>query len=253
MQKMTINTLSRQSLTKIVMVLAALMVIAAGETIFAYPAVAAVACPACYGLDRMDTETFVERGMTAEDRANVRIVIAEARRRVGAFYGSFTSNPRILVCSTESCYRHIGGHRERGKSFFDFALILSPRGLGEVIVSHELSHVELHHRLGFFRSLTNAVPAWFNEGVAVVVADDRRYLAPVDAPNRCLVRSDGPLPNTTAEWNRAAGERDSKIYAESACRVSEWMAEWGGPHAVTNLVSLVAMGKPFSDVYRRPS
>jgi hypothetical protein len=31
------------------------------------------------------------------------------------------------------------------------------------------------------------------------------------------------------------------------------MAEWGGPHAVTNLVSLVAVGKRFSDVYRQPS
>jgi hypothetical protein len=253
MRKITTNTLSRQSLTKLVMVSAALIVIAAAGTVFAYPAVGAVACPACYGLDRMDTETFVERVMSGQDRAKVRIVISEARQRVGTFYGNFTGNPRILVCSTENCYRHIGGHRERGKSFFDFALMLSPRGLGEVIVAHELSHVELHHRLGFFRSLTNAVPAWFNEGVAVTVSDDRRYLAPVDAPNRCLLRSDGPLPSTTAEWNRAAGRQDSEIYAESACRVSEWIAEWGGPHAVTNLVSLVAMGNPFSDVYRQPS
>jgi hypothetical protein len=56
-----------------------------------------------------------------------------------------------------------------------------------------------------------------------------------------------------AEWNRAAGEQNSKIYAESACRVSEWMAEWGGSHAVTSLVSLVATGKPFSDVNRQPA
>jgi hypothetical protein len=253
MQQTTTNTLSRRSLTKLAMVLAALIVIAGVGTIFAYPAVAAVACPTCYGLDRMDPETFVERGMPSQDRAKVRIVISEARQRVGTFYGSFSSNPRILICSTESCYRHIGGHRERGKSFFDFALILSARGLGAVIASHELSHVELHHRLGFFRSMTNALPAWFDEGVAVIVADDRRYLAPVDAPDRCLLRSDGALPSTMAEWNRAAGQQDSKIYAEAACRVSEWMTEWGGSHAVTNLVSLVAIGRPFSDVYRQPS
>jgi hypothetical protein len=65
-------------------------------------------------------------------------LLSEARQRVSTFYGGFTSKPRILICSTESCYRHIGGHRERGKSFFDFALMLSPRGLNVTIASHEL-------------------------------------------------------------------------------------------------------------------
>jgi hypothetical protein len=39
--------------------------------------------------------------------------------------------------------------------------------------------------------MTNSIPAWFNAGVAVIVSDDGRYLAPTDAPDRCFVRQVG--------------------------------------------------------------
>jgi hypothetical protein len=246
---MKAKILPRRWLAKLAMAFVALAVIAAAGTIYAYPAVAAVACPTCYGLDWLDSNVFVDRNMPAGDRAHVIDILSEARKRVATFYEDFTSTPRTLVCSTEDCYQHIGGHRERGKSFFDFALMLSPRGLSVTIASHELSHIELHHRVGFIRSLTNAIPAWFDEGVAVIVADDRRYLAPVAAPDRCLVRSDKSLPNTMSEWNRVAGEQDSHIYAEAACRVSDWMSHEGGSYAVRNLVQTVSTGTPFSRIH----
>lgn len=248
---MTTKTAAERWMAKFVMVFAALIVIAGAGTIFAYPAVAAVACPACYGLARLDSNTFVDQGMPADERAELMDILWEARHRVSNFYGSFISNPRILVCSTESCYRHIGGHRERGKSFFDIALMLSPRGFDVVIASHELSHIELHRRLGLIPSLTNAIPAWFDEGVAVIVSNDQRYLAPADAPDRCLVRSDNALPSTMSEWNRVAGMRSSHVYAEASCRVSDWMLQRGGSYAVRTLVRMVSLGTPFSQVYQQ--
>jgi hypothetical protein len=65
----------------------------------------------------------------------------------------------------KSSLRSLFRRNERGKSFFDFALLLLPRGLEAVIASHELSHIELHHRIGLVRTLTNAVPAWFSKSV----------------------------------------------------------------------------------------
>ena len=53
-------------------------------------------------------------------------------------------------------------------------LLLSPRGLNAVITSHELTHIELHHRIGSFRSW-RTIPAWFDEGLAVLVSEDPRY------------------------------------------------------------------------------
>ena len=53
---MAAKALARQWVGKFVMSLAALVVIALTGTIFAFPAVAAVACPTCYGLDRLDSK-----------------------------------------------------------------------------------------------------------------------------------------------------------------------------------------------------
>jgi hypothetical protein len=82
------------------------------------------------------------------------------------------------------------------------AVMLSPRGIDAVIAAHELAHVELHERLG---SHAGHVPQWFDEGLAVLVSDDPRYLRPETAVDRCLVASDEALPATLPEWLRAAG------------------------------------------------
>jgi len=103
---------------------------------------------------------------------------------------------------------------------------------------------------GLLRSLTKGIPAWFDEGVAVIVSDDRRYLGPVGLPDRCLISSDEPLPSGMLQWNRRAGEHDSHIYAEAACRVSQWMYGRGGSEAVANLILMVSNGTPFSQAYR---
>src|SRR5207244_6669253 len=132
-------------------------------------------------------------------------VFEEARNRVAGFYGGLDAAPRVLVCVSEDCYRRIGGAGSRGTSLSDVALRLSPRGIDPVIAAHELSHIELHHRIGNIRHLMGAIPAWFDEGVAVVVSDDRRYLAPPDAAERCLVRSDEKLPTGIFEWRREVG------------------------------------------------
>ena len=52
--------------------------------------------------------------------------------------------------------------------------MLPPRGLNEVIISHELTHIELHSRVGVLRSW-RSIPSWFDEGLAVLVSQDPRY------------------------------------------------------------------------------
>src|SRR5262249_18929640 len=151
-------------------------VVVAIGTALVFPAGAAIACPPCYGFERLDGAVFVERGMSPPARVRVAETLAEARRRVRDFYGNFDADPRILICASEACYARIETYRNRGRAFFDVALILSPRGINPVIVSHELAHIEFHRRLGLVGYVTSAVPAWFDEGLAVYVSDDRRYL-----------------------------------------------------------------------------
>src|SRR5262249_50832958 len=113
-----------------------------------------------------------------------------------------------------------------------------------------LSHSDLRRRRGRIGHLMGAVPAWFDEGVAVVVSDDRRYLAPPEAADRCRVRADEALPIGMFEWRREMGQFDTRqLYAKSACRVADWMAAHGGAAAVTRLVARGADGTPFAEAY----
>lgn len=225
-----------------------LMILGTAGTVFAFPVAGAVACPTCYGLELLDANTFVEKSMATAARTHVAEVLAEGRNRVRAFYGSINAGAYILVCRTERCYQRLGGRGARGSSFLDLTLRLSSRGIDPVIASHELSHIELHHRLGRLHFLIGAVPAWFDEGIAVIVSDDPRYLAPAGNPDRCLVRSDEPLPTGMLEWNRRAGE-DNQLYAKAACRVSEWISARDGGAAVKRLLGRISRGTPFEAAY----
>lgn len=194
--------------------LAVLLLVAVAGVALAYPSVAATACPRCYGLVKVQDDVYAEDD--SRD-AELTALVAEAERRVGDFFGTRRSSPTIVACFTDDCYRRVGGGRERGIAVLNRAVMLSPRGFDPVILAHEMTHVELHHRVDA------DVPQWFDEGLAVVVSDDRRYLLPVGAADRCRVEPDGPLPVTLPEWLRAAGA-DEQTYAKAACRVSRLLA-----------------------------
>ena len=213
-----------------------------------YRPIAAAVCPTCYGLSPAGLNVFIEK---AGDPAGTDIalaIITGARARVRNFYGSLKGNPRILVCQTETCYQRIGGGGSTGMALLNFALLLSPRGDRIVIASHEISHIELHARLGLAGTLRRKVPQWFDEGLAAVISDDPRYLAPEGAPNRCIVQSGEDLPTARSAWVVEA--RDRQLYAKAACRVVRWMTAHGGPAAVSAMIERISDGEKFSNIVR---
>lgn len=213
----------------------------------AYPAAAAVACPTCLGFERVSGQVYVEDGMTPQEQAAVLHTVAEARDRLRGFYGTTESDPEIFVCGDDDCYRRIGGGRSRGMALLDLALFLSPQGTTVTIASHEMSHIELHSRIGLIKTFRRDVPQWFDEGVAVLVSNDGRYLRTTSAPDRCLVEPDGSLPATRSAWIESAATAD--LYAKAACRVSRWIAGHGGALAVSRLLANVAAGETFEMAY----
>ncbi|WP_250030675.1 hypothetical protein [Paractinoplanes maris] len=214
----------------IVVVLAALV----GGLAFAYPSAAATTCPGCYGLTRVGDGLWSERGLTAAQQDQLIGLATEARRRVGDFYGGRESDPRLVACFTDDCYDRVGGGGEKGIAVLNRAVMLSPRGLDAVIASHEMSHVELHQRLD------GDVPQWFDEGLAVVVSGDPRYLG-----EHCRRPDDGTaLPATLPAWLEAASA-DQQVYSRAACRVSRWLDANGGPPAALELIDRLNRGEPF--------
>ncbi|MFI6496087.1 hypothetical protein [Nonomuraea typhae] len=218
----------------IVLVVVAVLGLATGGVAWAYPSVAATACPGCYGLHPTGPGVYMEKGA---DPSPALATVSAATQLVESFYGRRQSSPRVLICTTPSCYKRIGGGREKGVAVLNQAVMLSPTGLDPVIVAHEMSHVELHARL------SGEVPQWFDEGLAVVVSGDARYLKSTGDP--CLAEPSGPLPETLPDWLRAASA-DSGTYAKAACQVSRWLTAHGGRDGVLRLIDRINAGQPFN-------
>jgi hypothetical protein len=199
---------------------------------FTFPAAAAAGCPPCTGFADLGNNIYVEKSMPADDRLAAKATIEAARSRVRAFYSDLQSSPRVLLCATDACYRPLGGG-SRGITLLDQALILSPRGIDTVIAAHELAHAELHKRIGIRATLFRSVPQWFDEGLAVVVSNDPRYLAL--GPNRCRMEPGDDLPNSRAAWIETA--ENASLYARAACKVSRWLDTHGGAAGVVRLVA----------------
>ncbi|MGI5288906.1 hypothetical protein ACQEVF_36915 [Nonomuraea polychroma] len=214
----------------------------AGVTL-AFPSVAATTCPGCYGLTELDEGVHTEATLSDAEKSRVKQVIRQARKLVADFYGAPASDPRLLVCLTEECYGRIGGGRERGIAILNRAVMLSPRGMDAVIASHEMAHVELHSRL----TAGAEVPQWFDEGLAVVISNDARYLAPASASDRCMVTPAGPLPATLEEW-LAAASKDVDTYAKAACQVSRWLRANGNHAGLLSLLERLNAGEAFASI-----
>ncbi|WP_336215115.1 hypothetical protein [Nonomuraea sp. LPB2021202275-12-8] len=238
---------SRTIWTRALAGLVALLIAGTLGVVVAYPSVAATTCPGCYGLTELHPGVYTEQGLSDEQRAHVTRVVETARRRVSDFYGGQAGSPALLICLTEDCYQRIGGGKERGIAVLNRAVMLSPRGLDPVIASHELSHVELHERLGG----GSDIPQWFDEGLAVAVSNDPRYLAPESAPDRCLTEPSEPLPVTLEDWLRAAGQ-DPATYAKSACQVSRWLDQNGDRAGLRTLIHRLNNGEPFTTMVKIP-
>jgi hypothetical protein len=232
----------RRWFARIVLVVTVLAIVGVGCVPLLQPAVAAYVCPNCYGFLRVNDSLFVDPVMSAEDATKLQEVIAPARDRVAAFYGSFDRLPTLIVCSTKECDHRLGGRGAKARAYGTAFIRVSPEGLNQTILAHEFSHVELHTRIGLVRFLTGAVPAWFDEGLAVIVSDDARYLKPgVTSATRCLAEPEGSLPSSFLQWGPLAGKTPD-LYAQAACRVMQWIEGNGGTAGLLTAIAQVADG-----------
>ena len=217
------------------------------------PTVAAAACPGCYGMQLLGENLFVNETMPEDARRNLQKMMSDAEMPVVAFFGSVSPRRVILACGDESCETRLKSRLEgtaRVRAFaYDaggYAVVrFSPRGLNRMIITHELTHVEVHQRIGFLNHMRVVFPAWFDEGLAVILSDDRRYLKPgKTADERCLPTPDGELPSTPLAWDEMAGKTEW-IYAKAACRVMRWMESNGGKEGVFAAILDIGAGKRF--------
>jgi len=229
-----------------------LLLLTAGLVLFMARPLAAVTCPRCFGLERLAEGVYGEAGLSGEARQHDLQTLAAAEDRVSTFYGGLEHVPRVVICATPACYQRIGGGGTRVGSLGTLALLVSPQGTDVVLMSHELSHVELHGRVGVLHMSAGAVPAWFDEGVAVLVSDDPVYLAPTrkGVADRCTSGPTPDMPVEPGEWRDALQQEGEVMYARAACQVDLWVISKGGPAAVPALLEKIAGGEDFDAAYK---
>lgn len=226
-----------------------LLVLSAGITVWMARPVAAAICPSCFGFEHLQGQIFVQHGMTDKDKSKATYLLIDAENRIKDFYGSVKYNPRVLVCVTSRCIRRLGGGGADMGSIGPYVMLLSLQNVSVIDVSRLLALIEIQGRIGVRHMLMGSVPAWFEEGVAVLVSDDPQFIAsPRGNRDRCLADPSDQLPVQMSDWNREAQE-DSGLYASSACRVYRWMLARGGSLAVTRLLAEIANGESFNNAY----
>lgn len=218
------------------------LLILVGGVVVKWPAMAAYVCPSCYGFEQVTNHLFVESAMPAADRTMLRETVIKAADQVAIFYGSFDRRPTILACETDACDHRLGGRGARATTFGTLFVRVSRRGLNQTILAHEFSHVEFHARVGDFRFLTGSVPAWFDEGLAVIVSNDARYVGSgTTSQARCLAEPGSDLPSSPFKWAAKAGDTQG-LYAKAACGVMRWLDANGGVAGLRTAMKQVADG-----------
>lgn len=209
--------------------LATAFVLLAAGTVWAYPALGAAACPSCYGFERIAPGLLVERSMASPERERLSAEVGRASARVARRLAESARRYALVVCASDECDARLGGRGARATTYstpFGSAVRVSPRGANETILAHELAHVRIHALVGLRRQITGDLPAWFDEGLAVIVSGDERYVR----EGRATECSEAALPTSPFEWAPASG-RDPMLYAHAACRVLAWLdanGGWGG-------------------------
>lgn len=201
--------------------------------------------PTWFGFVEISEGVFVDESMPSSQRASLLGTLQAAKGRVSAFFGRLKGKPNIFACSTEECFVSNGGITARGNAFGSSMVLLSPRGLDGVTLSHELTHVELSSRVGDFQTW-RAIPPWFDEGLAVLVSQDPRYVA-----ERWLRATENGrrAPQLMSLGDAVPWRNWQMSYGTARHAVGEWYSRVGSK-GLLHLIRELKRGKEFDAVFK---
>ena len=217
--------------------------------------------PKSFGMDEVNPRLYVEPTMTAEQRQEVQRQIDIGRAQVERFYGSITTTPYFVACISRECDVHFGSYGQPAASYGDMAIRLWAKGLSARVVAHEWSHAEFYRRAGGWW-YARKIPRWFDEGVAVVVANEARHS---DENWQEIQRQGLPTPKfdeliSFSDWGAAvnkygetAGDVPSNlhvVYTTAGHEVRGFLS-CAGPTGIASVLGAVNAGSAFDEAYAR--
>ena len=209
---------------------------------------------------------FISPEIHKSDFGKIIDVIRKAEVRIDSFYTSRSSKPIIIICSNPQQYQKYcssteGAGCSLGTPWGSTFIVLNSEGINIDVVSHEMSHIELFTRIGWWK-ITTQVPQWFNEGVALMV--DKRFVNNPDRIGRYLDYMDEwqyytrggqeilELNDIESMKEFFSGNQQSVTlsYMTAALEVSYWSI-FVGNDGLLKLISLMKKGNSFAVSYKK--
>lgn len=96
---------------------------------------------------------------------------------VGTSVGEISNRPRVIFCTTETCFRSFGFSRSYANTVGTFGIVISPRAWEPYYLRHEMIHHLQKERLGNIKGWL-ITPNWLIEGMAYSLSEDPRPVLP---------------------------------------------------------------------------
>lgn len=173
-------------LRKVTRLLLTGLIVLAGSLFFLYPQIFYCELIAFSNFKSTDKKVYFSPDIKSNKYKELKSIIAEAEARVDSFYQGKKSSPKIIICQTPQQYQKYCSSTEGagcsiGTPWGSAYVILNAQGMNTDVIAHEMSHIELLKRIGWWRT-TNDVPQWFNEGLALML--DRRFVVETSPRDR---------------------------------------------------------------------
>jgi hypothetical protein len=182
---------------------------------------------------------------TASENEKYQELTRQAKARIEATFGVPVAKP-ILVFLNDT--QRVGPFKLNSHGSTQFVgsracVMVGPKGRNVDVIAHELMHVELHHRVGYWQRFRQ-IPTWFDEGVAMQVDYRARYTLPEDEkPKTGYVRELG----TVREFFEPNEQAVVRNYAAAKAIVADWIAEVGAGSLYTRF-ERIRQGSAFTEV-----
>ena len=102
------------------------------------------------------------------------LLYESALKEIEAKLTPISEKPKVVFCSTQSCFSKFGFKNEAAISIGSLGVVVSPRGWKRHYIKHELIHQWQSERFGSI-SIWLA-PKWLTEGMAYSLSDDPREI-----------------------------------------------------------------------------
>ena len=198
-------------------------------------------------LESFGNGVLFEKSISTTERMAFLKTVMQSRERISQQFGQPIAQPIIVQLRDPNALTPFKSNLYASSLFVGSrtCMIVGPKGANIDVVSHELMHAELHHRLGWWRSLID-LPSWFDEGVAMQVDFRPRY----QLSKQEVVKGETHAVRELRSANQFQHGNDQELtfhYAAAKAEVATWLSSLGNQNLYTSLERLRA-GESFDTV-----